>query len=202
MNRRTCADGFFEGWLRCPMGLGSTVKVRTDGDKQKNPRPNSSIEDSSLEAPLAHHRSGYPLPGCVPAEPDSVSPNKQMIPRTHENHELRTVQRGGPRSWLRAFDSVHEMAAAPRFSPPPLTIGRPHSSHAGQNTASAFAEHSTGIQHVSSEVKRGKVGVASPRLATCRDGLRQWPHDSPIARAVRDTANRWPTRRVVPEGGG
>jgi len=26
------------------------------------------------DAPLAHRRAGYPLSGCVPAEPESVSP--------------------------------------------------------------------------------------------------------------------------------
>jgi hypothetical protein len=31
-------------------------------------------------APSAHGRPGYPLPGCVPAEPGSVSPSVVMIP--------------------------------------------------------------------------------------------------------------------------
>jgi len=30
------------------------------------------------DAPLAHRRSGYPLSGCVPAEPDSVSSDKDQ----------------------------------------------------------------------------------------------------------------------------
>ena len=32
------------------------------------------------DAPLVHRRPGYPLPGCVPAEPDSVSPGPLIIP--------------------------------------------------------------------------------------------------------------------------
>jgi len=31
-------------------------------------------------APWAHRRPGYPLSGCVPAEPDSVSPGKRISP--------------------------------------------------------------------------------------------------------------------------
>ena len=32
------------------------------------------------DAPLAHRRPGYPLSGCFPAEPDSVSPSNLRIP--------------------------------------------------------------------------------------------------------------------------
>jgi len=34
------------------------------------------------DAPSAHPRSGYPLPGCVPAEPDSVSPDATSLPES------------------------------------------------------------------------------------------------------------------------
>lgn len=30
--------------------------------------------------PSAHHRPGYPSSGCVPAEPDSVSPGDGRVP--------------------------------------------------------------------------------------------------------------------------
>ena len=33
-----------------------------------------SLNRQGPDAPLAHRRAGYPLSGCVPAEPESVSP--------------------------------------------------------------------------------------------------------------------------------
>ncbi len=46
-------------------------------------RPNYKKPD----APSAHPRSGYPSPGCVPAEPDSVSPNNVNIPDQAPNQQ-------------------------------------------------------------------------------------------------------------------
>jgi putative transposase len=52
------------------------------------PTPSSERHEKGLpktvgsqkpDAPSAHPRSGYPSPGCVPAEPDSVSPSTVMI---------------------------------------------------------------------------------------------------------------------------
>ena len=53
------------------------------------PTPSSDDHEKGLpktvgsqkpDAPSAHPRSGYPSPGCVPAEPDSVSPDTVMLP--------------------------------------------------------------------------------------------------------------------------
>ena len=35
---------------------------------------------AGVDAPSAHHRPEYPSPGCVPAEPDSVSPGTYSVP--------------------------------------------------------------------------------------------------------------------------
>jgi hypothetical protein len=37
-----------------------------------------------LDAPSAHRRPGYPLSGCVPAEPDSVSPGIVRLASTEQ----------------------------------------------------------------------------------------------------------------------
>jgi hypothetical protein len=37
------------------------------------------------DAPLARHRPGYPSSGCVPAEPDSVSPGGSSLTRLRFN---------------------------------------------------------------------------------------------------------------------
>jgi len=74
--------GFFEAWLRCPKGETRRPVLR-DGKRGR--------------APSAHRRLGYPLPGCVPAEPGSVSPSAKRIvrgsPRWTRVINLRTGSR-------------------------------------------------------------------------------------------------------------
>jgi transposase len=41
----------------------------------KNNKASDEVYRQRPDAPSAHRRSGYPLSGCVPAEPDSVSPD-------------------------------------------------------------------------------------------------------------------------------
>ena len=41
------------------------------------------------DAPLAHRRPGYPSSGCVPAEPDSVSPGKKDFIREPDKSSTR-----------------------------------------------------------------------------------------------------------------
>src|SRR6266702_8077082 len=60
--------GFSEAWLRCPMASG---RMAPAGFHQRGP-----------DAPSAHRRPGYPLSGCVPAEPDSVSPGGPRLATT------------------------------------------------------------------------------------------------------------------------
>ena len=43
--------------------------------------PAIPCEGRGQGAPSAHRRLGYPLSGCVPAEPDSVSPGAVIVPR-------------------------------------------------------------------------------------------------------------------------
>ena len=62
------SKGFSEASLRCPMG---SKKTTPGGNKPPG-----------ADAPLAHRRPGYPLSGCVPAEPDSVSPDNFTIPNS------------------------------------------------------------------------------------------------------------------------
>ena len=45
---------------------------------QKKATPDTIGEPGS-DAPSAHHRPEYPSPGCVPAEPDSVSPGTSSV---------------------------------------------------------------------------------------------------------------------------
>ena len=44
---------------------------------ERGPRPPEP--SGASEAPSAHRRPGYPLSGCVPAEPDSVSPGRGTV---------------------------------------------------------------------------------------------------------------------------
>ena len=49
--------------------------------KKKNEAPAVHCAEAPEETSLTHPRSGYPLDGCVPAEPSSVSPDTTTIPR-------------------------------------------------------------------------------------------------------------------------
>ena len=49
----------FKAWLGCPTGA-----------EEKHPW---QVRPARVDAPLAPRRAEYPLSGCVPAEPDSVS---------------------------------------------------------------------------------------------------------------------------------
>ena len=43
------------------------------------------------QAPSAHRRPGYPLSGCVPAEPDSVSPGRAKVTRRQSRNKIKVV---------------------------------------------------------------------------------------------------------------
>ena len=55
----------FEAWVRCPMGFNKTAPAD---------RPTRGAW-----TPLRTPEPGYPLSGCVPAEPDSVSPSNFSV---------------------------------------------------------------------------------------------------------------------------
>ena len=131
-------DGFFKAWLRCPKGR----KKQRAPDKQTRRGPT---------APLAHRRPGYPLSGCVPAEPDSVSPGDLSIATNHRACQL-TNHIPGPRSRLRAWlrTQILDMRWQLRrhSTYPPLTARRPHSSHAGEETSSELRQDSGKISRI------------------------------------------------------
>ena len=80
-------DGFSEACLRCPKGR-----------KQKAPDKRTR---QGPTAPLAHRRPGYPLSGCVPAEPDSVSPGDFSIAIQFPFRQPINRPRSRLRTWLR-----------------------------------------------------------------------------------------------------
>ncbi len=53
-------------------------KLRCPRARREQPRAGSA---TGL-APWAHRRLGYPWSGCVPAEPDAVSPSRTIVSRT------------------------------------------------------------------------------------------------------------------------
>ena len=46
----------------------------------------TTVGSQKPDAPSAHPRSGYPSPGCVPAEPGSVSPDATSVPGSVLHH--------------------------------------------------------------------------------------------------------------------
>jgi len=62
-----------------------------------------TVGSQKPDAPSAHPRSGYPLPGCVPAEPDSVSPDTAILPESilpqHPPSDTRAMPQKIPGAW-------------------------------------------------------------------------------------------------------
>ena len=76
------------------------------------PTPSSEDHEKGLpktvgsqkpDAPSAHPRSGYPSPGCVPAEPGSVSPDTLKLPESvlkqHPPSDTRVMPKKIPGVW-------------------------------------------------------------------------------------------------------
>ena len=57
-------------WINPPKPIARTKKEA----------PEANCPGASEETSLTHPRSGYPLDGCVPAEPSSVSPDESTLP--------------------------------------------------------------------------------------------------------------------------
>jgi len=62
-----------------------------------------TVGSQKPDAPSAHPRSGYPSPGCVPAEPGSVSPDDLMLPDStlpkHLPSDTRAMPQKIPGVW-------------------------------------------------------------------------------------------------------
>jgi putative transposase len=69
--------------------------------QQKKETPEANCPGAPNDAPLTHPRSGYPLAGCVPAEPASVSPDQRML---HPTKSLNT--RAMPKKIPRATELI------------------------------------------------------------------------------------------------
>jgi putative transposase len=57
------------------------INSPTRAMEKKNEAPAVHCAEAPEETSLTHPRSGYPLDGCVPAEPSSVSPDTATIPQ-------------------------------------------------------------------------------------------------------------------------
>jgi hypothetical protein len=72
--------------------------------------PPATLGHQGPDAPLAHRRPGYPSSGCVPAEPDSVSPDTYILARTgtirsKKHREIRCAKDTRPKDRRQALDA-------------------------------------------------------------------------------------------------
>lgn len=72
----------------------------SQGNEKGPPKTDGSRKP---DAPSAHPRSGYPSPGCVPAEPDSVSPDEPSLAHSTANQQhpsdTRVMPKKIPGAW-------------------------------------------------------------------------------------------------------
>ena len=94
------------------------------------PTPSSDNHEKGLpktvgsqkpDAPSAHPRSGYPSPGCVPAEPGSVSPDQLMLPDSTLPQHPPSDTRGMPQKIPGAWGLAPTSAKAAREASPHYT---------------------------------------------------------------------------------
>jgi putative transposase len=88
-----------------PVALPEAVWINppsrsSDGHKKGLP---ATVSHPKPDAPSAHPRSGYPSPGCVPAEPSSVSPDASNLPEVvleqHPPSDTRVMPKQIPGAW-------------------------------------------------------------------------------------------------------
>jgi putative transposase len=74
-------ERFVKGIPR-PAGIPKAVWINPPARvaEEKNEAPKANCPRAPIDTSLTHHRSGYPLAGCVPAEPASASPDCGMLP--------------------------------------------------------------------------------------------------------------------------
>jgi putative transposase len=87
--------------LKLPEAVWINPPPPPSHDHEKGPP--KTVGSQKPDAPSAHPRSGYPLPGCVPAEPDSVSPDTLMLPESippqHPPSDTRAMPQQIPGVW-------------------------------------------------------------------------------------------------------
>ncbi len=97
-----------------PLALPEAVWINppsaSSRDHEKGPP--AIIDSQKPDAPSAHPRSGYPSPGCVPAEPDSVSPDTlnlaEITPTQHPPSDTRAMPEKIPGVWgLAPISKIH-----------------------------------------------------------------------------------------------
>ncbi len=88
-----------------PLPLPTAVWINpppTSPDDHEKGLPRA-VGSQKPDAPSAHPRSGYPSPGCVPAEPGSVSPDAVMLPESnlpkHPPSDTRAMPKKIPGAW-------------------------------------------------------------------------------------------------------
>jgi putative transposase len=85
-------------WINAP---------KTDAEK-KNGAPEANCPGAPEETSLTHPRSDYPLEGCVPAEPSSVSPDAATVPSKQSlNTRVMPEKIPGVRGLAPVYDAGH-----------------------------------------------------------------------------------------------
>jgi hypothetical protein len=106
--------GTWVDFLRHDSGVRWRQGTAPDGFHQQGP-----------DAPSAHRRPGYPLSGCVPAEPNSVSPGNVRLASTEQRGKPPSDTRVMPRKiLLYRFPTENSTKLPTRFGEEPSSLFR------------------------------------------------------------------------------
>jgi len=94
-----------------PLTLPEAVWINPPATQDQQKGLPATVDPQKPDAPSAHPRSGYPSPGCVPAEPGSVSPDNVTIPDQAPNQQPPSDTRAHaskiPGAWGLALGFTH-----------------------------------------------------------------------------------------------
>ncbi len=100
----------------------------TDDHEKRLPK---TVGSQKPDAPSAHPRSGYPSPGCVPAEPGSVSPDTARLPESIPSQQPPSDTRVMPQKIPGAWGLAPTSKETAREARPHYTNIEPHVSQTG-----------------------------------------------------------------------
>ena len=108
------------------LAMGSTwpiwggLTVASGGRQRTAP---GGFDHQGPDAPSAHRRPGYPLSGCVPAEPDSVSPGNITVPSVVQSDKPLSDTEVMPPKIHHIENPEHTQASQPVCTRAPRTDG-------------------------------------------------------------------------------
>ena len=169
--------------------------------------PSPTSVERGTRVPSAHRRPDYPLSGCVPAEPDSVSPGGPTVTNSPTRNKSNGPKWDAPVRSVRCTPEPRWVRFARRCGSVLLADYHTNAARATRLRWRARARHTPVAANTSNRCVRRASPEPSPRpgWAEMLSAPRQKPRGPPAFRSLRVTSRRPRTEtcaspRVAPAG--